>query len=317
MQVHRQTDRLPVFRQAVVTIGTFDGVHRGHRQIIDQVVTEAKFSGGESVIITFHPHPRQIVKGSHPVALINTLEEKINLLEEAGVDHLVVVPFTAEFSGLTATQYVEDFLLKLFNPHTLIIGYDHRFGKNRSGDFKLLEKYAAENKFNLVEIPPQLLKEAAVSSTRIRDAVQQGDMTLAHDLLGYPFNFEGTVVEGNRIGRTIGYPTANLHVNDTEKLTPGNGVYAVTVQIPGQMESTTRKGMMNIGHRPTVDGTRRTIEANIFDYKGDLYGEMIRVQVYQYLRGEQKFSGLEELKRQLAKDQEAALAALGSISIDL
>ncbi len=310
MQVHRRTDGLPVFRKAVVTIGTFDGVHRGHCKIIAQLNAEAARIGGESVIITFHPHPRQIVKGAHPVQLINTLEEKIALLEAAGVDHLVIVPFTEAFSSLTATQYVEDFLLKLFQPHTLIIGYDHRFGNGRSGNFKMLEEYASANKFELLEIAPELLKESAVSSTRIREAVQQGDAELAAGLLGYPFNFEGLVVEGNRIGRTIGYPTANLQVTDTEKLTPGNGVYAVMVYIPGQMADTAKKGMMNIGHRPTVDGTRRTIEVNIFDFKGDLYGETIRVEVIKYLRGEQKFSGLDALKAQLAKDKEEALAVL-------
>jgi len=310
MQVHRQTEQLPVFRNAVVTIGTFDGVHRGHRQIIDQVVAEARRSGGESVIVTFHPHPRQIVRGSHPVALINTLEEKINLLEAAGVDHLVIVPFTASFASYTAEEYIEEFLLKRFNPHTLIIGYDHRFGKNRTGDFKLLESYAARNHFNLVEIAPQLLQEVAVSSTRIRNAVLEGDMNLANELLGYAFNFEGTVVEGNRIGRTIGYPTANLQITDPEKITPGNGVYAVIVEIPDQSGDITRKGMMNIGHRPTVDGTRRTIEVNIFDFNGNLYGEIIRVRVMHYLRGEQKFSGLDELKAQLGRDREKALELL-------
>lgn len=310
MQVHRQTEQLPVFRNAVVTIGTFDGVHRGHRQIIDQVVAEARRIGGESVIVTFHPHPRQIVRGSHPVALINTLEEKINLLEAAGVDHLVIVPFTASFASYTAEEYIEEFLLKRFNPHTLIIGYDHRFGKNRTGDFKLLESYAARNHFNLVEIAPQLLQEVAVSSTRIRNAVLEGDMNLANELLGYAFNFEGTVVEGNRIGRTIGYPTANLQITDPEKITPGNGVYAVIVEIPDQSGDITRKGMMNIGHRPTVDGTRRTIEVNIFDFNGNLYGEIIRVRVMHYLRGEQKFSGLDELKAQLGRDREKALELL-------
>jgi riboflavin kinase/FMN adenylyltransferase len=303
MQVHRQIEQLPLFRKAIVTIGTFDGVHQGHKKIIRQLTSLAKTEGGESVIVTFHPHPRQIVKGARPVALINTLEEKIELLSAEGVDHLVIVPFTEAFSQQSATTYVESFLLKNFQPHTLIIGYDHRFGQNRAGDFSLLESYAARGAFRLLEIPAEILLENTISSTRIREAVQNGQVRLASDLLGYPFRFEGTVTEGNRLGRTIGYPTANLLINDPEKLTPGNGVYAVQVYIPTQQADSAYAGMMNIGHRPTVNGTRRTIEVNIFDFKGDLYGENIRVETMDYIRGEQKFSSLEALKDQLSLDK--------------
>jgi riboflavin kinase/FMN adenylyltransferase len=320
MKVYYSTDTIPDFKRAIVTIGTFDGVHLGHRQILEQLKQEAARIDGETVIITFHPHPRKVVAaGQSPVQLINTIEEKIELLERNGIDHLVVVPFTAAFSQMSPGEYIETFLVQQFHPHTVIIGYDHRFGQGRQGDYTLLEKYSAQGLFQLKEISAHLINDNTVSSTRIREAVLAGEIAVANNLLGYDFFFEGTVVEGNKLGRTLGYPTANLRIENEEKLVPGNGVYAVQVEVRGPRSeaggkpsdlrlptSAFRKGMMNIGVRPTVDGTKRVIEVNIFDFNEDIYGSTLRVHVRKFLRGEQKFNGLDALKEQLAKDKQQA-----------
>lgn len=313
MQVHKDITQLPLFRNAVVTIGTFDGVHTGHQQIIAQLKEEAARVNGETVIITFHPHPRIVVKhNAAAVQLLNTLDEKIELLEAKGIDHLVVVPFNEDFANLSANDYVHDFLYARFHPHTVIIGYDHHFGKNRQGDYHLMESKGKELGFAVKEIPGQVLNEVAISSTRIREAITANDIATANHCLGYAYFFEGLVVEGNRLGRTIGYPTANLRIQNESKLVPGNGVYAVTISLknPEQPASTPEsvfKGMMNIGVRPTVNGSNRTIEVNIFDFNRDIYGQVMQVTVQHYLRGEQKFNGLDALKEQLAKDREQAL----------
>jgi riboflavin kinase/FMN adenylyltransferase len=305
MKVYHSTEQMPAFRKAVVTIGTFDGVHIGHQQILTQLKQEAEHIQGETVIITFHPHPRKVVAaGQAPVYLINTIEEKIELLEKNGIHNLVIVPFTETFSQQSPSEYIEHFLMEKFHPHTVIIGYDHRFGKERKGDYKLLEEYSARLGFELKEIPAHVINESTVSSTRIREAVLQGNIELARSLLGYDFFFEGKVVEGNKLGRTLGFPTANLQMAHEEKLVPGNGVYAVTVVLPSGEK---KKGMMNIGIRPTVDGTKRMIEVNIFDFNEDIYGAVLRVYVNKYLRGEQKFNGLDALKEQLAIDRENSL----------
>ncbi|GAC1439712.1 MAG: bifunctional riboflavin kinase/FAD synthetase [Sediminibacterium sp.] len=318
MKVHRElAGSLPQFERAVITIGTFDGVHLGHRQIIAQLKEEAARIGGETVIITFHPHPRKIVSSvPGEVKLLNTLHEKILLLDEAGIDHLVIVPFDHHFSNQTAAQYINEFLYRYFKPHTIIIGYDHRFGKSREGDYHSLEQYGAKLGFKVKEIPEQVMNEVVVSSTKIRRAIIEHDITTANAFLGYPYFFEGLVVAGNKLGRTIGYPTANLHISSEEKLIPGNGVYAVSVRSEGQSfrnqasEINHFKGMMNIGMRPTVDGTKKVIEVNLFDFDEDIYGYTLQVQLHHYLRGEVKFNGLEELKKQLAQDKLAAMAFL-------
>jgi riboflavin kinase/FMN adenylyltransferase len=308
MKVHRElAGSLPAFQKAVVTIGTFDGVHLGHRKIIDQMKMAAREIGGETVIITFHPHPRKIISSvPGDVKLLTTLSEKIDLLDKAGIDHLVIVPFDHGFSNQTAEQYVKDFLYKYFKPHTVIIGYDHRFGKGREGNYELMDAYGKALGFEVKEISEQLLHEVAISSTRIRHAITENDIETARLLLGHPYFFEGLVVEGNKLGRTIGYPTANLHISSEEKLVPGNGVYAVTVEQKGTGDAFSGdlfKGMMNIGFRPTVDGKKKVIEVHIFDFEGDLYGKTLRVHLHHYLRGEVKFNGIDELKQQLAKDK--------------
>ncbi len=327
MQVHRNIDHLPSFRRAVITIGTFDGVHTGHQQLIRQLKDQAARIDGETVIITFHPHPRKVVRGPQDeIRMINTLEEKIRLLEWQKVDHLVIVPFTEAFSQLTAEQYIKDFLLAKFYPHTIIIGYDHQFGKGRLGNYRLLEEFSGKEGFVLQEIPAHICNAISVSSTRIREAIASADIATANECLGYDYFFSGEVVEGNKLGRTIGYPTANLRVDSPEKLLPGDGVYAVELEITDghpdegnahgnrKMEpvigSLPLKGMMNIGMRPTVDGSRRVIEVNIFDFDADIYGRTLQVSLKKHLRSEQKFAGLDALKDQLAKDSAAAREAL-------
>jgi riboflavin kinase / FMN adenylyltransferase len=353
MHIHHYTGQLPAFRRAVITIGTFDGVHTGHARILRQLREEAARIDGETVIITFFPHPRKIVNGGSPaIRLVNTLQEKIDLLSWQQIDHLVVVPFTEAFSQLTAAQYIEAFLLAKFQPHTVIIGYDHRFGQGRRGDYHLLEEYSSRGGFQLQEIPVQLLDESSVSSTRIREAIARADIATANQLLGYPFFFSGKVVKGNQLGRTLGYPTANLEPDNDEKLIPADGVYAVEAQLlpaapavdpailepgepaifepseaavpgPGQsailepgepasslFDGARLKGMMGIGMRPTISGTHRTIEVNLFDFDGDIYGRELRVFVVKFLRPELKFNSLDDLTLAMAQDKVDALAAL-------
>jgi riboflavin kinase / FMN adenylyltransferase len=324
MQVHQNILNLPVFKNAVVTIGTFDGVHTGHQQIIAQLKQEAAAINGETVIITFHPHPRKIVS-EKKFFILNTLEEKIHLLEVKGIDHLVVVPFDENFAHQTAEEYVTNFLFEKFHPYAVIIGYDHRFGKDRNGDYHLLEDYGKKLGFAVKEIPEHLLHKVIVSSTRIREALLAGDVATANEYLGYEYFFEGIVVEGDKLGRRLGYPTANLTIEDPEKLIPGNGIYVVVVQFPvSDFQSLSNmsnrqpatgnehKGMMSIGVRPTVitDAAKRVIEINIFDFDKDIYGQKLRVYVKHYMRPEVKFRGLEELKSQLTKDKQEALSVL-------
>jgi riboflavin kinase/FMN adenylyltransferase len=338
MTVHTDINNLPVFKNAVVTIGTFDGVHKGHQQIIQLMLDEAKQVNGETVIITFHPHPRQVIAMRQTeLFLLNSLQEKISLLEKYGIDHLVVTPFTEEFSLQSAEEYIEQFLVKRFHPHTIIIGHDHRFGKSRSGDFALLEEKAKWFDYLVKEIPGFMLEDNTISSTIIRQALLKGNIDTANEYLGYAYFFSGTVVEGNKLGRTIGYPTANLLVIEDKKLIPGNGVYAVEVLVNGELSIVNSEwamdnsenpptssgspdssfnignsyfGMMNIGIRPTVEGVNRMIEVNIFDFDKEIYGDTLTVHIKKRLRSEQKFNGLEELKEQLAKDKEQALEVL-------
>ena len=232
MQVHRDIDNLPDFKNAVITIGTFDGVHIGHRQVLESLEAEAKAIDGETVIITFHPHPRKVVSSAIlGIRLINTLTEKIELLEQLDIDHLVIVPFTEAFANQHAVDYIRDFLVNKFRPHTIIIGYDHRFGRDRLGDYRLLEKLAEKYHYHLKEIPRHLLDNISISSTNIREALLHNDIETADKLLGYEFFFEGEVVHGDKLGRKLGYPTANLKVHDEEKIIPGNGIYAVYAEV--------------------------------------------------------------------------------------
>ncbi len=309
MQIHRSLDTLPSFRRAVITVGTFDGVHTGHRQVLEQLRAEAKRVDGESVLITFHPHPRSVV--SSPILgirLINTLSERIELLRGSGIDHLVVVPFTELFANLSAEQYVEDFLVGRFKPHTLVIGYDHRFGRDRDGNFQFLKERTSTHGYELKEIPAHLLEANVISSSRIREALLHHHIETANQLLGYTFFFTGTVVHGNKIGRTLGYPTANLQFPPEDKLIPGNGIYAVFAQPIGYDRP--YRGMMSIGFRPTVGGTQRVVEVNLFDFDADIYDRTLTVYVLHYLRAEVKFDGLPALVEQMHVDKQNSLRLL-------
>jgi len=299
MAVFHQLNQRPVFKNPVVTIGSFDGVHHGHKVILSEVVKAAQAVAGESILITFEPHPRKIIHPEQPLGLLTAPEQKIALMQAEGIDHIVVVPFTRDFSMLSARDYVEDFLLKNFNPHTIIIGYDHRFGHSREGDINLL-KQLVPPRVRVTEISAQLIEDAAVSSTKIRNALLQGNVHEAAEMLERAYSFKATVVHGNKIGRTIGYPTANLQPVYPDILIPGIGIYAVMVE----WQNNLYKGMMSIGYRPTVTEEKViTCEVNILDFNEDLYGQTLTVYFVQYLRGEEKFTSLEALKKQIALDE--------------
>ncbi len=302
MIVYKNLEGLPRLEKVVLTIGVFDGVHLGHQQVLQQLLSEARKISGTAVLITFDPHPRKVLAGfgQPPLRVLNTLDEKLHLLAEKNIPHTVVVPFTKEFADLSAEEYIRDFLVERFQPHTIILGYDHKFGKDRRGDYHLLDREAVKYRFNAKEIPERVIRDITISSTKIREALLAGDIDTAKEFLGYAYPLSGEVVHGNKRGRTIGFPTANISLPDADKLVPANGVYAVRVLLG------TRKlqGMMNIGFRPTVDGTERTIEVNILDFDEDIYGERITVQFLKRLREEKKFDGLEALKAQLEADRE-------------
>lgn len=307
MAIFHNINDLPAFRNAVVTIGTFDGVHTGHKTILQQVVNRATEVDGESVLITFEPHPRKLLFPSQPLKLLTPLEDKLQLLLDAGIDHIVVAPFTASFSQLSAADYINDFLVAYFHPHTIIIGYDHHFGHDRKGDIALLQQYAPTGNYEVLEIPAHLIEEAAVSSTKIRNALNDGHVQDASHMLGRHYSIKGTVIKGRQLGRTIGYPTANIRPADPEQLIPGNGIYAVCVVCDGKKF----KGMLSIGYNPTVtDEKRLHIEVNIFGFDANIYGHQIEVQFVAYLRSEVKFASLEALKDQLHQDRQNSLLLL-------
>jgi riboflavin kinase/FMN adenylyltransferase len=309
MRIHRDLAHLPALRRAVITIGTFDGVHTGHRHIIQQLQQAAAACEGETVIITFDPHPREVLQpGTNQVRLLTTLDEKIELLSKHGIDHLVIVPFTKAFSELSATAYLEDFLIEKFKPHTIIIGYDHRFGHNREGGLELLEAEQNSYGFVLIEIPQQVVHDLSVSSTKIRKSLQEGNTDLANELLGYHYFLEGTVVHGDKMGRQLGYPTANMLLPDARKLIPAQGIYAIKVHLKDR--ETPLKGVMSIGTRPTFNGTDLRLEAHVFDFNEDLYDQVIRVELISFIRANLKFDNIEKLIVQMDADSMTAKAIL-------
>ncbi len=311
MKIYRDINLLPQFEKAVITIGSFDGVHKGHFYIINQLIQEAKRINGTPIVITFFPHPKKIVgDDNRPVLLLNTLEEKSALLKKAGIEHLVVVPFTKVFSELSAEEYISNFLVSSFHPKIIVTGYDHKFGKNRVGDIKLLEKFSHQFDFVVKEIPEHILQEITISSTTIRKKIAAGEIESANELLGYPYFFSGKVIEGNKIGRTIDFPTANLKVDDDHKLIPPTGVYAVTIELENKMKLD--YGMMNIGYRPTISGVDKVVEVHIFNFDEMIYNNMIKIAVVKRLRDEQKFDGIAQLKNQLLLDKENALQLFNS-----
>lgn len=301
MPIFRDIRHLPEFHKAVITAGTFDGVHEGHKVILQEVVRHAQAVGGESVLLTFEPHPRKLLFPNQPLGIITPLEQKLKLITDAGIQHIVVVPFTREFAGLSAKAYIEDFMVNIFHPHSIIIGYDHRFGNDRKGDLKLLEQFAPACGYQLIEIPPQLIDEATVSSTKIRKAITEGRMEDASHMLGRHYSLEGTVVHGNKLGRTLGYPTANISPADADQIIPANGIYAIYATHSGSRYG----GMLSIGYNPTVtDKKELRIEANLFNFDKDIYGDTIEIIFVQKIRNEEKFGSLEDLTAQLHRDKE-------------
>jgi riboflavin kinase/FMN adenylyltransferase len=284
----------------VITIGTFDGVHLGHQQILKQVVEQAKSVQGESIVISFEPHPRRLLFPDQPLKLLTSLKLKLDLLLQSGIQHVVVVPFTRDFSDLTATQYVEDFLVKKFNPHSIVIGYDHHFGHDRSGNISLLKELQNRFHYHLVEISAHLIHEASVSSTKIRNSLSNGKIEEANEMLGRHFSIKGIVVKGDQRGRILGFPTANIKLMEEDLLVPSNGVYAAKALWRGKE----LQGMMNIGFNPTfLSEKKQNIEVHLFDFNQEIYGEELEVLPVSFLREEQKFPSLEALKAQLAKDE--------------
>ncbi|MBK9147222.1 MAG: bifunctional riboflavin kinase/FAD synthetase [Flavobacteriales bacterium] len=306
MLVHTDINDFKGVKRPVLTTGTFDGVHRGHRAIIERLIARAKKEEGESVLFTFHPHPRMVLfPGDGDLKLLSTQEEKRALLEAAGLDHLLVVPFSRQFSRMHALDYVRDVLVGAIGARAVVIGYDHRFGRNREGDLVLLRQLGEAYDIDVEEIPAQEVDHVKVSSTKIRQALQAGEVAAANELLGYSYPLHGVVVKGDQLGRTIGYPTANIGATDPYKLIPGNGVYAVEAYL----KDGDRKGMLYIGERPTVSGgLQRNIEVNIFGLDRDLYGEAITVRFIHRLRGDQRFESMEALKDQLHIDKRMAMA---------
>ncbi|MBE9584799.1 bifunctional riboflavin kinase/FAD synthetase [Mucilaginibacter sp. JRF] len=307
MKIYHHIDEFTAIENAVVTIGTFDGVHIGHRKIIAGIKELAAASGGETVILTFFPHPRMIL---HPedegLKLINTIHEKAELLEQLGIDHLIITPFSRDFSNQSAEEYIRDVLVNKIGTRKIVIGYDHHFGKDRQGSLADLLRLGPVYGFDVEEIPEQDIDDIAVSSTRIRNALLDNDIEHANSFLGYEFFITGKVMRGDQIGRKIGYPTANILIEEHYKLIPADGIFAVKVKLKDQEY----KGMAYIGQRPTINGITRNIEVNIFDFNTEIYGEQLRMEFYHYVRGDIKFNSLDELTAQLAKDQEAVLKLL-------
>jgi len=292
--------------KTVVTIGTFDGIHIGHQKILKDLIETAKKENKKSVLLTFFPHPRMVLQKEVTIQLLNTIEEKSSLLEKMGLDYLIIHPFSKEFSRLTALDFVRDILVNQLNTSRLIIGYDHHFGKNREGNIHQLKEYSSLYDFNVEEIPAQDIDNVSVSSTKIRNALQEGSLKTANNYLGYNYMLNGTVVNGKSLGGKIGFPTANLEVNETYKLIPKTGVYIIKTVI----DSVLFYGMMNIGFRPTVSGKDQTIEAHLFNFNKDLYGKNLRLELLYFLRKEKKFDSIDDLIVQLKLDKENSIAYL-------
>lgn len=304
MRIIRNLESAVHFNSPIVTLGTFDGVHIGHQQILKNLVEKAKASNSESVLFTFDPHPRIVLDPiNHSVKLIDTLEERLKKLEKTGLDTVVLFPFTIAFSQLSARDFVQSILVDKLNVSEMMVGYDHHFGKNRQGNFEELEVLGKEYGFKVSQINAVDFDGETVSSTKIRKLIFEGNTNLANKFLGTPYQFNGIIVKGNQLGRTIGFPTANVQISDVNKIILANGVYAVELELNGEF----LRGVMNIGTKPTVqDSLQIHLEVFIFDFSSDIYGENLHVFVRDFIRSEKRFSSLDELKLQLKKDEETA-----------
>ena len=303
MKVIQSVSNFSSDRKSLVTIGTFDGVHIGHQKILQKLINAANEEGKRSVLLTFFPHPRMVLQKNVSIELLNTIQEKSDLLEKMGLDYLIIHPFSKEFSRLTALDFVRDILVNQLNTSKLIIGYDHHFGKNREGNINQLREYSSLYDFQVEEISAQDIDDVAVSSTKIRTALKEGRLKTANKYLGYEYLLEGHVVNGKKLGGSIGFPTANIHIREDYKLIPKTGVYIIRTMINGKLLF----GMMNIGFRPTVDGKHQTIEVHVFDFEGDLYNKKLTVSLLYFLRDEERFESVDHLIAQLKIDKQSAL----------
>lgn len=290
-------------KKTILTLGTFDGVHFGHKKILEKLTQNTENGKYESLVLTFFPHPRMVLQEDSDIKLLNTIDEKIDLLNKIGIQNLVIHPFDEKFSRLTAEEFVKNILVDQFHIHKIIIGHDHRFGRNRTANIEDLKTFGKQYNFEVEEISAQEIKEVSVSSTKIRQALSEGTISLANEYLGYNYSLTGIVAKGKQLGRTIGFPTANIQLEENFKLIPKNGVYIVKSIINDK----TVLGMMNIGNNPTVEGKSQTIEINFFDFNEDLYGQKITISLLERIRSEQKFDSVSLLKEQLEKDKNTAL----------
>ena len=309
MKVHYSFESYINIKKPVVTVGTFDGVHIGHQTIIERLKTIAKKIDGETVLLTFYPHPRKVILNDQSnLKLINTKNEKIKLLEQYGLDHLFIHPFNEEFSRISPTSYVRDLLVNQLKTNHLVIGYNHQFGRNREGNLTLLTELSSIYDFNIEEISAQQINEIKVSSTKIRAAIEAGNIATANNYLGHTFSISGKVIQGNKLGRTIGFPTANIKIDESDKICPPKGVYAVRVKLDNQ----TLNGMMNIGTRPTIEKEQTTLsnEVHIFNFNKDIYNLTIQIEFIARIREEKKFNDINGLKQQLIDDQKKSMEIL-------
>lgn len=304
MKIFSSIGEFKTDKKVVATLGTFDGVHVGHQMIIKKLVDAAKELEAESLVLTFFPHPRMVLKQDHGIWLLNTLEEKQELLANLGLDNLVVQKFDLDFANLTAEEFVKQVLVETFNISKIIIGYDHRFGKNRTADIHDLKRFGTFYGFEVEEISAQEIDHVSISSTKIRTALEAGNIALANEFLGHAYHFSGKVIHGKKLGRTLGFPTANFEISESYKMIPQNGIYVVESEIEGERV----KGMMSIGINPTFDNHPHTIEVNFLDWSGDLYNKTLKVRILDRIRNEQKFNSLEELVSRLKEDELATRA---------
>ena len=308
MEIIRSIAAFNSSEKTIVTIGTFDGIHIGHKKILKNLIATAKKEGKKSVLLTFFPHPRMVLQKDKSILLLNTLDEKSMLLKKMGLDYLIIHPFSKEFSRLTALDFVRDVLVNKINTSRLIIGYDHHFGKNREGNIHQLKEYSLLYDFEVEEIPAQDIDDVSVSSTKIRAALKGGNLKTANNYLGYHYMLSGIVVNGKKLGGTIGFPTANIEIKESYKLVPSTGVYIIKTRINANLFN----GIMNIGFNPTVLGKHQTIEAHLFDFNENLYGEKITIEFVYFLREEKKFKSVDELVAQLNIDKENAISFLSN-----
>lgn len=312
MKVHRGLQGIPNFERSVITFGSFDGIHSGHRVILEKVVTVAKKKNRSSLVISFDPHPREVIyPKDKSLKLISTIDEKIEILENIGIEHFVIIPFKIEFSQISPEEYIENVILKKFDPSYVIIGYDHRFGLNRAGNYELLKQYGKKNDFEVEVIPEQKVNDINISSTKIRNALNTGNIPFANRLLGYPFQLRGRVIKGEQIGRKMGYPTANILPDHPKKLIPHSGIYAVKASIGSDI----LEGMLYIGDRSTVsDKNKQSVEVHLFDFSDDIYGKQVTIHFYKRVRGDEKFKNITELREAIGLDSNAVKSFFRSIS---